>query len=135
MTTRVFLDSGIFIAFLERRDQWHEQAVALFDQTKVRLVTSLLVVSETYSWFLHRHGEEQARTFGALVDGIAGLRLLDIDAEVHRGALRRLDRFRGSKLTYVDAASLHLMGSLKIVIVWSTDYHLGLEGAQVLPRV
>ena len=45
------------------------------------------------------------------------------------------DRLRGSKLTYVDASSLCFMEWHKIRKVWSTDRHLGLTGAEVLPRV
>ncbi len=58
----VFLDSGIFIAFLDRSDRFHSAAVELFSNPPRRSHTSLAVVSETYGWFLHRLGEEAART-------------------------------------------------------------------------
>ena len=45
-----------------------------------------------------------------------------------------LNRMRGARLTYVDASSLAFMGLHRIDTVWSTDHHLGLTGAQVLPR-
>ena len=48
--------------------------------------------------------------------------------------MKTLDRFRGSKLTYVDASSLTLIDQHDIPQVWSTDRHLALSGAQVLPR-
>jgi len=47
--------------------------------------------------------------------------------------LRKLDRHRGLKLTYVDASSLVLVASARIKTVWGTDAHLGVEGARVLP--
>ena len=47
---------------------------------------------------------------------------------------KMLDRLRGSKLTYVDASSLCFMDRHRIRKVWSTDHHLGLTGAEVLPR-
>jgi predicted nucleic acid-binding protein len=130
----VFLDSGIFIAYLNARDRRHEQAKALFSISKPRWSTSLLVISETYSWFLHRHGEETARSLRSLVESLEDLRLFDIDLLHHRQVLRILDRLRGAKLTYVDASSLSLMERHKIKKVWSTDHHLGLTRAQVLPR-
>jgi predicted nucleic acid-binding protein len=46
----------IFIAVLNRRDRHHEQAMALFAGETPHWFTSRLVWSETYSWFLHRHG-------------------------------------------------------------------------------
>ena len=134
MRELVFLDSGIFVAFFNRRDQWHEQAVSLFDGPTPFWHTSLLVVSETYSWFLHRLGEGPARDFLRFLSNLPRLTLHEARSDLHRETLRALQRFRGSKLTYVDATGLTLLESRKIKKVWSTDHHLGLTGAQVLPR-
>lgn len=130
----VFLDSGIFIAALARRDRSHAQAAELFGRSGTRWVTSLLVVSECYSWFLHRHGEEAARSLRSFIAALTGLGMLAPTLEDHARALRVLDRFRGAKLTYVDAASLGWIEQRKIKTVWSTDHHLGLTGAEILPR-
>ena len=56
-------------------------------------------------------------------------------ALLHRDTCRMLDRMRGARLTYVDASSLVLLEQHAIKSVWATDYHLGLTGAEVLPRV
>jgi predicted nucleic acid-binding protein len=130
----VFLDTGIFIAALFKRDRLHPHAAELFGRAATRWTTSLLVVSEGYSWFLHRHGEEAARGFRSFIATLKGLDLLAVTAEDHRRALQMLDRFRGAKLTYVDAASLGWIQQRKIKTVWSTDHHLGLTGAEILPR-
>jgi len=129
-----FLDSGIFVAFLNLRDQHHEQAVALFAGPVPFWHTSLLVVSETYSWFLHRMGEEAARDFLEFLQHLPGLHLHEARTELHEATLKILNRFRGSKLTYVDASSLSILEGRKIRKVWSTDHHLGLTGAEILPR-
>ena len=134
MRDQVFLDSGIFVALMSRRDHWHAQAAALFSGDEVRWSTSLLVISETYSWFLHRMGEEAARTFRSMVSNLDGLRVFEATHVHDRDVSRMLDRYRGSKLTYVDASSLVFIEGHKIKRVWSTDHHLGLTGAEVLPR-
>ena len=134
MTTSAFLDSGIFIALMSRKDRWHEQAVALFGGPTPKWSTSILVVSETYTWFLHRMGEEQARAFRQLVDNIKGLRVLDATQDHHVAVVRMLDRLRGTKLSYTDASSLVHLEQRKIKCAWSTDHHLGVNGAEVLPR-
>lgn len=130
----VFLDSGIFIAFLNRRDRHHLQATALFHDPPVRWCTSALVRSEAYSWFLHKHGEDAARTFRIFLDSLDGLHIFDTDPEHHQKVCQVLDRLRGTKLTYVDASSLALMKQHHIRCAWATDHHLGLTGADVLPR-
>jgi predicted nucleic acid-binding protein len=130
----VFLDSGIFIAFLNRSDRHHASATALFGGPSVRWVTSALVRSEAYSWFLHRYGEEAARRFRLFIDQLDALEVLDTTASHHRNVGKTLERFRGAKLTYVDASSLTFMEGRGVKQVWATDHHLGLGGAEVLPR-
>lgn len=132
--TKVFLDSGIFIALMSRRDRWHAQAVALFGGPAVRWSTSMLVVSETYSWFLHRMGEEPARSFRSLLANLRGLAVHAASTEDLAHVERILDRHRGAKLSFVDASSLMLLERQKIGRVWSTDHHLAITGAEVLPR-
>jgi predicted nucleic acid-binding protein len=130
---RVFLDTGIFVAFLDRSDRWHAEARALFGGDVVAWTTSLFVVSEAHSWFLHRLGEEPARTFQELLRTLDGLKLLEGTRAHHERVLRVLDRFRGSRLTYVDASSLAFLDEQKIDTVWGTDRHLSLAGAELLP--
>jgi predicted nucleic acid-binding protein len=132
--SEVFLDSGIFIAFLNRGDRHHAQAVTLFGGPSVRWVTSALVRSEAYSWFLHKYGEEAARRFRLFIDQLDGLTVLDTDPRHHEDVGSTLDRFRGARLTYVDASSLSFMSTRDIKRAWATDRHLGLSGAEVLPR-
>jgi predicted nucleic acid-binding protein len=131
--TRVFLDTGIFIAFLDRSDRWHTEARALFASPPRSWATSLLVVAEGHGWFLHRMGEEAARRFQELLADMRGLQLLELTRADHRATLVVLDELRGAKLTYVDAASLALLARRKINVVWGTDHHLGLRGARVVP--
>jgi predicted nucleic acid-binding protein len=129
----VFLDSGIFIAFLDRSDRFHAAAVELFSNPPRRCHTSLAVVSETYGWFLHRLGEEAARTFRLALADFPWLTLQALDTAHHAAVLGKLERLRGHKLTYVDASSLVLLSRLRIREVWGTDRDLSIEGARVVP--
>jgi predicted nucleic acid-binding protein len=129
----VFLDSGIFIAFLDRSDHYHSAASRLFADPPRRWYTSMAVVSETYGWFLHRLGEESARTFRLALDDLPRLETLPLDSKHHHAVGRMLDRFRGRKLTYVDASSLVFLGERRVKDVWGTDRDLSLTGARVLP--
>jgi len=133
MTERVFLDTGIFVAWLVREDSRHERAAALFETPPRSWSTSLGVISETYSWFLHRLGEDAARKFRQALADLPGLRVHGLDAAHARAVERKLDRLRGRKLTWVDASSLVFLTDHKIRTVWGTDLDLGLEGATVVP--
>ncbi len=129
----VFLDSGIFIAFLDRSDRHHPSAARLFADPPRRWYTSLAVVSETYGWFLHRLGEEAARIFRLALAELPRLHLLPLTQDHHAAVLANLERLRGHKLTYVDASSLVFLRALRIGEVWGTDQDLALEGARVIP--
>lgn len=134
MSETVFLDSGIFIALLNQRDQWHKQAAALFSLARPRWCTSYLVVAETYSWFLHRFGEEAARSFRRFLDTLSALKIYEATSEHDKQVVKMLNRLHGAKVSYVDASSLCFLERHKIKKVWSTDYHLSLTGAEVSPR-
>src|SRR5439155_3985103 len=110
----VFLDSGIFIAFLDRSDRHHPSAARLFADPPRRWYTSLAVVSETYGWFLHRLGEEAARTFRLTLGDFPRLHLLAVTPDHHLAVVRKLERLRGHRLTYVDASSLVFLLELRI---------------------
>ena len=100
---------------------------------KLSRVSLLAVVAETYGWFLHRLGEEAARTFRLALADCWWLRLLPLDAGHHAAVGRKLERLRGHKLTYVDASSLVFLGQLRIREVWGTDRDLAIEGAYMVP--
>jgi predicted nucleic acid-binding protein len=129
----VFLDSGIYIAFLDRSDRYHPHAVRLFTDVPRRWFSSLAVVSETYGWFIHRLGEEGGRTFRLALADLPRLTLLPLDMVHHVAVVEKLERLRGRKLTYVDATSLVFLTMPRIGEVWGTDRDLALEGARVVP--
>ena len=82
--------------------------------------------------FLHRMGEESARNLRLLIDTLAGLKVFEATAEHHKDTVRVLDRFRGSRLTYVDASSLAFIERHKIACGWGTDH---VDAARLLPRL
>jgi len=131
----VLLDSGIFVAFLDRSDTYHPAALELFGTPPRRWCTSLAIVSETYGWFLHRLGEQAARQFRLFLNALPDLDLLAIDRAHHEAVQRKLERHRGRKLTYVDASSLVFLERRRIREVWGTDTDLTIEGARLRPRL
>ena len=133
MTRDIFIDSGAFIALLDRSDRLHGEALSLFAHRPKRWSTSALVISEAYGWFLHRLGEDAARTFRLLVLDLPRLRVLGSDARHVDSVHAKLDVLRGCKLTFVDASSLVWLEEKKIRTVWGTDHHLAIEGAKVVP--
>lgn len=133
MKGEVFIDSGAFVALLDRSDASHEDVEVLFESPPPAWTTSYLVVAETYGWFLHRIGEAAARIFRDFLSDLPRLTILDAESRHHALVCRRLDHLRGRKLTYVDASALVWLRERRIEVVWGTDRHLTVEGATVIP--
>lgn len=93
------------------------------------------MVAETYGWFLHRLGEDAARTFRLALAELPRLELLTPDTGHLKAVTGVLERHRGRKLTYVDASSLAFLRQFRIDEVWGTDRDLSIEGARVAPIV
>lgn len=132
-SAEVFIDTGAFVAWLVAADRQYAATAELFANVDGPLTTSLAVVSETYSFFLHRFGEDAARTFRSALATLPRLTLLPLDLKHFAAVGKQLDRLRGVKLTWVDASSLVFVKERKIAAVWGTDSDLSLEGATVLP--
>lgn len=132
---RVFLDTGIVVAALNRRDRHHDAAMDLFGGPVPRWHTSALVWSEACAWFLQRGGEASAARCRRFLEELAGLEVLEATAGLQYETSRMLERLDAPTLTWVDASSLAFMEAADIRVVWATDRHLGLTGAEVLPRL
>lgn len=127
------VDSGAFISFLDRSARNHAAVRSLFRDPPPALCTTSLVVAETYGWFLHRLGEEPARRFRLFLRDLRRLEIVDTGPAQRDATVARLERWRGHKLTWVDAASLVVIEHRDLHVVWGTDRDLALEGATVLP--
>ena len=118
------LDNGDVPALVDVREAFERRIADLPENGQARIPTGE---------FLHRLGEDAARTFRRLLEALPGLRILDSD-DGHRAAVwSKLDALRGVKLTYVDASSLVWIERRKIATVWATDHHLAVGGAEVVP--
>jgi predicted nucleic acid-binding protein len=130
----VVLDSGFFVALMVRKDRYHAVAAQLLNENTGRLLVTTLVLSETYSHLLHTFGEDAARDFRGLYSNLNVLQIELVDTRSLTKAEALLDRFRGVKLTMVDAVNLAVVQEKKVGTVWATDGHMGLSGA-LLPML
>ena len=67
----IFVDSGAWIALLNRRDQHHDDAAAILDslgQQKAQLLTTDYVIDETVTWLRYRVNHAIAVQFLDLIE-------------------------------------------------------------------
>ena len=126
----VYVDTSAFIAFVDRSDTHHSLFKRLFGDPP-SLITTTLVVAEGHAWFLRRYDRTRALQFLALIEDLAPLQIAPIAVAEQDGATRILRKFADQDLTLTDALGLYLMQQRKIRQCWSTDFHLGLTGANL----
>ena len=126
-----YVDTSALIAFADRSDSHHALFRRLFSDPP-GLVTSALVVAEGHGWFLRRYDQQRAVQFLAFVDTLPNLTIRGFDVSELAKASRVVRKFSDQELTLADAHGLAIMRELRVGRCWSTDRHLGLEGATLV---
>ena len=126
-----YADTSAFIAFLDRSDSFNALFRRLFSAPPP-LATSALVVAEGHGWFLRRYDQHRAIQFLAFLEALPGLTVRGFDGAELAKTGRIVKKFSDQVLTLADAHGLAIMRERRIGICWSTDRHLGLEGATLV---
>jgi predicted nucleic acid-binding protein len=109
--SKIFVDTSAFYALLDRSDQYHKEASALWLallDNNVTLITSNYVVSETVKLLQNRIGFEAASLWCRDILGI--LDVWWVDADTHQRAYElwlNLGRMRLSLIDCVSFVTMH----------------------------
>jgi predicted nucleic acid-binding protein len=132
---RVFVDSGAWIALAADADPHHERAVEAWEALErvgTRLVTSLPVVMETFT-FLDRYvARDVAQAWRRSLDDIAFLKLVECRTRDLAEAWRHFDRADLHKLSAVDATSFVIMEREELRRAFTFDHHFAAVGFQIV---
>lgn len=136
MATEVFVDTGAWYAVQVVDDRWHDaaaQALATLLSSGVTLVTTSLVVGETYT--LLRMTHDHAAAIGFVDRLAASARVLQVHADeaTIRAAYELLRRFEDQDFSYVDAVSFVVMKRRRIRYAFAFDAHFATAGFIRIP--
>ncbi|MFY9724253.1 MAG: type II toxin-antitoxin system VapC family toxin [Bryobacteraceae bacterium] len=126
-----YVDTSALIAFLDRSDSFHPLFRRLFSEPPPLIISSL-VIAEGHGWFLRRYDQRRAVQFLSFIDALPGLTIRGFDGSELAKAARVVKKFADQGLTLADAHGLAIMREMRIACCWSTDRHLGLEGASLV---
>ena len=126
-----YVDTGAFIAFLDRSDSYHDLFARLFADPPP-LWTTPLVLAEGHAWFLRRYDAPRGLQFAAFIEELPGMTISNVGHKEVQAATGYLRKFQDQKLTLADALGLHVINSQKLKVVWATDRHLALTGAELV---
>jgi hypothetical protein len=127
----IFIDAGAFIARYSVADEHHRAAVSAWKQLAVStepLLTSNLVIAESFTLLARRGSYRLAAEQARLVLASRGLRILRPDAEADAAALDEFERFADQRVSFADCVSFVLMRRHRVKKAFTFDRHFTLAG-------
>ena len=135
-SSRVFLDTGAFVALRNRAEREHELARATLKQLVLegaQLFTSNYVFAETYTALLVRVDRSEAIEWGRRFRAGETIDLIRVDQEVEQEAWSILESHADKDWSYVDATSFALIERERLTAAFAFDHHFAQRGLRVLP--
>jgi len=134
---RVLVDTGAWLAFFHRRDQYHEAAVSQLRslrQRRVELVLTDLILAELHLHLLRGFGPAVAREYLRTIKSDPLVIEVFTDAALQRAALTEwLERFDDQPFSFTDAVSFAVMSGRGITTAFTFDGHFDVAGFQRVP--
>lgn len=135
MKQQVLLDTGPLVAFLDRKDRYHDWSLAVWDEIQPPLLTCESVLSE--ACFLLRESEGDETAVLELVErGVVGIKF---DLETELSSVRRLlARYRDVPMSLADGCLVRMSELLarSALLTVDSDFRIYRKsGRQVIPLI
>jgi len=132
----IFVDTSAWIALADKYDTYHKKAASIYPsilKTCKNLITSNLVIAETYILILNELGHKPALDF--LEKLKISLRILKIfsNEDIETDAEEILKRYADHDVSYTDAVSFAIMKKQKVKNALSFDKHFLVAGFINIP--
>jgi len=138
MAREVFVDAGAWIAVINQRDEYHAEAVAVYERLlreKRPLVTTNLVIAEAYAMIRRYSGYQPAIGFLDSIRQSSRLTKIYSDAVLEAEAEKTLRHYADQDLSLADAVSFLIMQRRQIAEAFAFDSHFAMVGFVVVPTV
>lgn len=130
----VFTDTSFFKAYIDKKDQFHQKALKIFEQLKISqvlLITSNYILDETFTLLRVKCNLELAHEFKrALEEFDTGLKIVRVTVADEADAWDYFIK-DWSKLSFTDCVSFALMKRLELKRVVAFDTHFQKAGFQM----
>ncbi|GAB6275206.1 MAG: hypothetical protein STSR0004_20710 [Peptococcaceae bacterium] len=136
---KAFIDTGVWFGYLVRGDQYHSEAAHLMLDLQAKgilLITSELVLSETYTLLMRKLGTEAALKFLELINTQVKSNFTEIawvDWVVLEEAQRVLNKFSDHSITLTDATSAAILKLKGISYIATFDQHFRIMALPCIP--
>lgn len=132
----IFVDTGAWVAIADKNDQYAKETSHQYRSLilrKERLITSNLVLVETYNLLSQTLGASATIKFGNILDSTNLVRVETItEIDWDRG-WKLLEKYDDKNFSFTDCTSFALMERLKIKTAFSFDVHFTQYGFTKIP--
>lgn len=125
--TKVFIDTGAFIAYFVKQDQFHEEVLNKFKYYRAQnamILTSDYILDELQTWFCAKQPKNLLeRLIFSLqkMEEEGEIKVLSVDRAVFRKAQEVLLKFSEHKVSFTDATSYCLYRGFAIDEILAVD--------------
>lgn len=132
---KVFIDTSAFVARFIENDQYHRQAIKLWEllqQKNAGCVTSNFVLDETFTLLGRRAGYEFAHERALNLYASQALTIVRPDLDDEMIGLNYFKKYADQSVSFTDCISFALMDRIKTKRVFTFDNHFLWAGYQLL---
>jgi uncharacterized protein len=132
----IFVDTGAWFALADEDDIHHKDASSIFPvllKTSKRLLTSNLVIAESYVLILKELGHNAAIDFLKGINGSPRIIRIHSTSDMEQEAEAILTKYTDQDFSYTDAVSFAIMNKQNIKKAFSFDKHFQTMGFVKIP--
>jgi len=135
---KVFVDTSAWLALLVKKDINHRLVADHYKKlldNKNPLITSSLVIGETFTLLRYRHNQSSQKPYFFLqfIEESPSIETVYSSPAIEKKGFSLLEKFQDHRFSFVDATSFALMDDLKIEAALTLDSHFSIMGFEVIP--
>jgi predicted nucleic acid-binding protein len=132
----IFVDTGAFLARYLGHDQYHPQAIQIWDEIRRRreaCYTTNCVLNEVITLLGRRAGHHFTAERALSIYASKVIKIMRPDTKIERQAIDIFEKYGDQKVSFTDCISFVLMKNAGIKRAFSFDFHFRLAGYTVIP--
>ena len=129
----VFVDTGAWYPYLDRKDPDHHLAAGILEQYSAQLLTTNFVMDEAITLLRYRAGTAVAIQFGELLFSGAVSKIVHVSRQDQQKAWKLFQKYNGHCFSYTDCTSFVVINRLKISTTIAFDSDFREYGLHCLP--
>lgn len=127
----IFIDTGAFLARYLSQDQYHQQAIRLWNKLETSqqsICTSNFVIDETITLLARKASYSFAAQKAKLIFSSNILEIIRVDAKLELQAVQLFEKYADQKVSFTDCVSFAIMRQNNIDEVLGFDKHFEYVG-------